>query len=66
MEFLKKFFDDESKIIGLCGFDAMKPKYGESTASSEKLLNYFQSGTSFSPQYTNMFETNFAKNALLL
>lgn len=66
MEFLKKFFDDESKIIGLCGFETMKPKYGESAASSEKLLNYFHSGRTFSPQYTNIFETNFAKNALLL
>jgi len=66
MEFLKKFFNDESKIIGLCGFETMKPKYGESTASTDNLLNYFQSGKSFSPQYTTVFETNFAKNALLL
>lgn len=66
MEFLKKFFDDESKIIGLCGFETMKPKYEGESLKNEGFFNHFQSGRSFSPQYTNIFETNFAKNALLL
>lgn len=66
MDFLKNFFDDESKIIGLCGFKTLKPKYSESTVSSEKLYTYFENAQTINALFSTPFETNFAKNALLL
>lgn len=56
MKFLKNFFNDESTIIGLCGFESMKPKYVESI-KNDFYFNPFQQNP--------VFETNFSKNTLL-
>lgn len=56
MNFLKNFFDDENTIIGLCGFESMKPKYVEA------VKNDFY----FNPFQKTNFETDFSKNTLLL
>lgn len=57
MNFLKNFFNDENTIIGLCGFEGLKPNYVEAI-KNDFCFNPFQ-------QKTN-FETNFSKNTLLL
>lgn len=58
MEFLKKFFNDDSTIIGLSGFKMLKPKYNESPIKNDFFFNPFQSET--------IFETKFEKNVLLI
>lgn len=62
MNFLKNFFDDESKIIGLCGFEMMKPKYSQNPIENDFFFNPFKGERLFTPNY----ETNFINNALLL
>ena len=57
MNFLKNFFDDESKIIGLCSFETMKPKYGTKAAMDDSFFNHFS--------MDNHFETKFEKNIFL-
>ena len=57
MSFLKSFFDDESKIIGLCGFESMKPKYGVKSDVRENFLKHFNA--------ERRFETNFKQNMFL-
>jgi hypothetical protein len=57
MRFLKNFFDDETTIVGLCGFDEIKPKYPQRTVVSESFFNHFST--------ERKFETNFYGNVLL-
>jgi len=57
MNFLKNFFNDESKIIGLCGFETMKPKYGSNTVINDSFFEHFS--------VDKHFETNFSQNNLL-
>jgi len=57
MNFLKSFFNDDSKIVGLCGFDNLKPKYCQRPVMEEAYFNSYIS--------KNIFETNFKKNVLL-
>lgn len=58
MEFLKKIFNDEDTIVGLCGFDNMKPDYRTRAMIRENLFNHLDC--------KKTFETNFATNTLLL
>lgn len=62
MNFLKNFFDDESKIIGLCGFKTIKQKYDETPAENTFFFNPFQG----EKVYVSNFETNFSNNVLLI
>lgn len=62
MNFLKNFFDDESKIIGLCGFKTIKQKHKETLPESTFFFNPFQG----EKVYVSNFETNFSKNILLI
>jgi len=57
MKFLKNFFDDEVTIIGLCGFDEIKPKYSQKSTASESFFNNFST--------ERKFATNFKENFLL-
>lgn len=57
MNFLKNFFNDDSKIVGLCGFDNLKPNYCQRPVMEEVFFNPYNS--------QNIFETNFRKNVLL-
>lgn len=61
MEFLKRFFDDDSKIIGLCGFKKAK-SYKTRSIEQEIFFNPFEKNISFAFNY----ETNFKNNVLLL
>lgn len=61
MNFLKNFFDDESKIIGLCGFQTMRPKYSENKMEKDFFINPFQR----EKVYVSNFETNYKNNILL-
>lgn len=58
MEFLKRFFNDENTIIGLCGFENMKPDYNKNSGEINFFTNSFQT--------EKVFETNFGGNVLLL
>lgn len=58
MDFLKNFFNDEGKIIGLCGFKSMKTGYPKNRTETDFFFNPFQC--------EKVFETNYSKNALLL
>jgi len=62
MNFLKNFFDDESKIIGLCGFQSIKKQRNETPTESTFFFNPFQGGK----VYVSNFETNFSNNVLLI
>lgn len=57
MDFFKNFFNEESTIIGLCGFNLEKRRYNKSMISSQI----------FSPQAASkkVFETKFEKNIFL-
>lgn len=66
MKFLTKFFDDESKIVGLCGFKCLKPNYNENVIMNDNMVNYFENAKTINSLFANTFETNFAKNTLLL
>lgn len=57
MNFLKNFFDDDGQIIGLCGFDMMKPKYSQNPIKTDFFFNPFETKSNF--------ETNFSKNTML-
>lgn len=62
MNFLKNFFEDETKIIGLCAFKTMRPKCKLQTLPQILYPDY-----NFNPIETiKNFETNFEKNILLL
>lgn len=58
MKFLKNFFNDESKIIGLCGFKSMRTGYPKSSMETDFFFNPFQR--------EKAFETNYTRNTLLL
>ncbi len=58
MQFLKNFFDDDSTIIGLCGFGMVRQKYTETPIKNDFFFNPFVT--------ENNFETNFSKNIMLL
>lgn len=58
MNFLKNFFNDESGIVGLCGFETLKPKYNQNTVSNEFFFNAIQQ--------KDIFKTDFSKNILLI
>lgn len=58
MKFLKNFFNDDSKIIGLCGFDNMKPNYPKKILNRDIFSRVLQTEM--------VFETDFDKNILLL
>lgn len=62
MNFLKNFFDDESQIIGLCGFKTMRPKHNETQIENTFFFNPFQ----VEKVCVSDFETNFSKNILLI
>lgn len=57
MEFIKKFFDDDAVIIGLCGFNCTKPNYKDNFRTEDNFLEYFNK--------TKTFETKFSENVLL-
>ena len=57
MEFIKKIFNDDAVIIGLCGFNSTKPDYAQVFKTEDSFLNHFDQ--------TKGFETNFSKNILL-
>ena len=57
MNFLKNFFDDESKIVGLCGFE----KRGLGFCQKDIINNVLFTNVSFEKH----FETNFTKNMFL-
>lgn len=58
MNFLKNLFDDESTIIGLCGFNLEKSNYNQNLIKKDLFFNSFQ--------IEKVFETDFTKNVLLL
>lgn len=58
MNFLKKFFNDESNVVGLCAFNMMKPKYSENPIENDFFFNPFEGN--------KVFETNYKKNIFLL
>jgi len=62
MEFLKHFLDDDSHIIGLCGFKTLKPRYNK----EEEERAYFFKVLQAKQQPVFNFETNYSKNPLLL
>lgn len=62
MKFLKQFFNDDSVIVGLCGFKGIKPAYNESPVFNE---NFFRS-IEFKKSDISIFETDFEKNIFLL
>lgn len=61
MEFLTRFFDDESQIIGLCRFKSIQPKNNKRTEEQDVFFNPFQNEMKLALNY----ETNFVKNVLL-
>lgn len=64
MEFLKKFFNDDSTTIGLCKFNTYKynSKVNQNQKEADFFFNPFQSQKTFVFNY----ETNFSKNTILL
>ena len=61
MKFFKNLFNDESVIIGLCGFKSMRPNYSKNPMQKDIFFNPFKT----EKPYTLNYETNFRKNALL-
>ncbi len=57
MDFLKKFFDDDSMRIGLCKFNMVKQKYSVNSIEKSFSFNSFQA--------EKIFKTNFENNFLL-
>lgn len=57
MDFLKNFFNDDSKIVGLCAFETLKPNYAQKPATKTTYYNPFFA--------QKAYETNFSKNAFL-
>jgi hypothetical protein len=62
MKFLKNFFNDESTIVGLCGFKTMRPNYSKNPIEKDFFFNPFQIEKPCAFNY----ETNFRNNVLLL
>jgi hypothetical protein len=57
MKFLKKFFDDNSTIVGLCFFEQTKTKHYPNAAEGKFFFNPYQ--------FENSWETKFETNVLL-
>lgn len=57
MDFLKKFFNDEGPIVGLCGFKMTKAKYVKSSIENDFFFNHFEA--------KKIFETDFKQNVFL-
>jgi len=66
MSFLK-FFDDDSHLVGLCGFKMLEPHYSTSPIKVTSIGPSFTDDDCFFNLFQNerIFETNFSKNALL-
>lgn len=63
MEFLKRFFDDDSTIVGLCRFDrTQKILKNKNIEEKDMFFNPFQNQKTYAFNY----ETNLSKNILLL
>lgn len=62
MEFIKKFFDDDSVKVGLCKFNMQKKKQTKNFIEKELFLNPFEK----TKEYAFNFETNCSKNIMLL
>ena len=58
MEFLKKFFNDDATVVGLCKFNMPKTQYRNVSIPQDVFLNPFQA--------EKIYETNFDKNILLI
>lgn len=58
MNFLKSFFDDDSHIIGLCGFDLPKTKHVSKPFEADLFSNSYQNTK-------KIFSTNYSKNTFL-
>ena len=59
MNFLKKFFNDESNVVGLCSFKMAEPtKHTANPLGKEIFFNPFEKKI--------VFETNYSNNVLLL
>lgn len=58
MEFLKKFFNDDSTTVGLCKFESIKPKHTNKNTETVCFFNPFIT--------EKIYETNFNKNILLI
>lgn len=58
MEFLKKFFDDESMKVGLCSFKSLKPKYNTAPIEQDLFFNPLKT--------EKIYETNLSQNAFLI
>lgn len=65
MEFIKKIFNDDSTIVGLCGFEEMKPNYNKKSLNTGVCNVIFNPFIPQKPSTFN-FETNFEGNVLLL
>lgn len=57
MNFLKNFFNDESMIIGLCGFKSMRPNYCSEAVLRNRLFAVCDS--------SKTFQTDASKNLFL-
>lgn len=58
MEFVKNFFNDDSKIVGLCGFKTINKQNSSYFVKNDLLFNNSPS--------TKVFQTNYSKNILLV
>lgn len=58
MEFLKKFFNDESVVVGLCKFKNMKTQYCQTSIEKTTAQAHFFTKTAY--------KTDFSKNVLLM
>lgn len=57
MEFLKKFFNDDSVMVGLSSFKQIKPKYYQTPVMEEVFFNPFEG--------KRVYQTDFSKNSFL-
>lgn len=57
MNFFKKLFNDESTVIGLCGFKTTKLTYINPPVKNDFFFNPFETN--------RVFETNFEQNVFL-
>lgn len=62
MEFLKKFFNDDNIVVGLCKFNKENKRKTKNYIEKEMFFNPFQSTKEFVFNY----ETNYSKNIMLL
>lgn len=53
MKFLKKFFDDDSTIVGLCRFELAQRKKRIKSEDKDMFFNPFIKDRNFQTNYTN-------------